>query len=83
MLLLIAQNKFNIEVAYELFGRFFRKLLNSFGEIRMKKVLALLLAVFALTAVPVVYADEPSTDAVSAEALPEGVAPLPDFVPAE
>lgn len=49
----------------------------------MKKVLALLIAVFALNAVPVVYADEASSEAVSAESLPEGVAPLPDFVPAE
>ena len=35
----------------------------------------------ALNAVPVVYADEPASEAISAEALPEGVAPLPDFVP--
>ena len=49
----------------------------------MKKVLALLMAVFALNAVPVVYADEPASETISAEALPEGVAPLPDFVPAE
>ena len=49
----------------------------------MKKVLALLIAVFALNVVPVVYADEATSDAVSVEALPDGVAPLPDFVPAE
>lgn len=49
----------------------------------MKKVFALLIAVFALYAVPVVYADEAPSEAVSADALPEGVAPLPDFVPAE
>jgi len=49
----------------------------------MKKVLALLIAVFALNAVPVVYADEPDSEAISADALPDGVAPLPDFVAAE
>lgn len=49
----------------------------------MKKVLALLVALFVLSAVPLVYADESSTDEVSAETLPEGVAPLPDFVAAE
>lgn len=51
---------------------------------RMKKVLVLLLAVFALNAIPVVYADEPAEAAVSdGSELPAGVAPLPDFVPAE
>ena len=49
----------------------------------MKKVLALLIAVLALNAVPVVYADESASEAMSADALPDGVAPLPDFVPAE
>jgi hypothetical protein len=49
----------------------------------MKKVLALLIAVFALSAVPTVYADEPAATEVPVEALPEGVAPLPDVVPAE
>lgn len=49
----------------------------------MNKVLALLIAVFALTAIPTVYADEPASTEVAAEPLPEGVAPLPDFVPAE
>lgn len=49
----------------------------------MKKVLALLIALFALNAIPVVYADEPSTDGAASEPLPEGVAPLPDFVPAQ
>jgi hypothetical protein len=61
----------------------FKKIIKQFGEKRMKKVLAMLIAVFALNAVPVVYADEPASEAISAEALPEGVAPLPDFVPAE
>ena len=49
----------------------------------MKKVLALLIALFALSAIPTVYADEPATNEVAAEPLPEGVAPLPDVVPAE
>lgn len=49
----------------------------------MKKVLALLIAVFALSAIPTVYADEPSSTEVAAESLPEGVAPLPDVVPAD
>jgi hypothetical protein len=49
----------------------------------MKKVLALLIAVFALNTIPVVYADEAPSEVVPAETLPEGVAPLPDFVPAQ
>ena len=49
----------------------------------MKKVLALLIALFALNAVPAVYADEPATAEIVAEPLPDGVAPLPDVVPAE
>ena len=49
----------------------------------MKKVLALLTALFALSAVPTVYADEPAATDVAAEPLPDGVAPLPDVVPAQ
>jgi len=49
----------------------------------MKKVMALLIAVFALSAIPTVYADEPAANEVAAEALPEGVAPLPEVVPAD
>jgi hypothetical protein len=49
----------------------------------MKRVLALLIAVFAFSAIPTVYADEPASNEVAAEALPEGVAPLPDVVPAD
>ncbi len=49
----------------------------------MKKVLALLIALFALNAVPAVYADEPEATEVASEPLPDGVAPLPDVVPAE
>lgn len=48
----------------------------------MKKLVLLAFAVFALNALPVAYADEPTADAAS-DPLPEGVAPLPDFVPAE
>ena len=49
----------------------------------MKKVLALLIALFALNAIPAVYADEPSNDVSASEPLPEGVEPLPEFVPAQ
>ena len=37
----------------------------------------------ALNAIPAVYADEPSNDVSASEPLPEGVEPLPEFVPAQ
>ncbi|CAN1504991.1 hypothetical protein MCEORH2_00637 [Methylophilaceae bacterium] len=49
----------------------------------MKKLVMLAFAVFALNALPMAYADEPSADTAASDPLPEGVAPLPDFVPAE
>ena len=49
----------------------------------MKKVLALLIALFALNAVPAVYADEPTNDVSASEPLPDGVEPLAEFVPAQ
>jgi len=49
----------------------------------MKRVLALLIALLALNAIPAVYADEPSNDVSAYEPLPEGVEPLAEFVPAQ
>ena len=49
----------------------------------MKKVLALLIALFALNAIPAVYADEPTNDISASEPLPDGVEPLAEFVPAQ
>jgi hypothetical protein len=47
----------------------------------MKKVLVFLLTIFALQLIGMTYAEE-ATEGTATE-LPEGVAPLPDFVPAE
>jgi hypothetical protein len=49
----------------------------------MKKVLALLIALLALNAIPAVYADEPTNDVSASEPLPDGVEPLAEFVPAQ
>jgi hypothetical protein len=49
----------------------------------MKKVLALLIALLALNAIPAVYADEPTNDVSASEPLPDGVEPLPELVPAQ
>lgn len=47
----------------------------------MKKVLALLIAVFAFNAIPVVYADEPLPEIAAVDE--PTYEPLPDVVPAE
>jgi hypothetical protein len=47
----------------------------------MKKVLVFLLTLFTLQLSGLTYAEE-ATEGTATE-LPEGVAPLPDFVPAE
>ena len=47
----------------------------------MNKVLVLLLAIFALNAVPVAYADEALPEIAAIDET--SVAPLADFVPAE
>lgn len=50
----------------------------------MRKGFALLLAVFALNFGMLAYADETETTEMNAQTeLPEGVAPLPEFVEAE
>jgi hypothetical protein len=52
-----------------------------YQEKRMKKGLVFLLTIFALQLSGMTYAEE-ATESTATE-LPEGVAPLPDFVPAE
>ena len=47
----------------------------------MKKTLVLLLATFALNAIPVAYADEALPEIAAVDET--SVAPLADFVPAE
>jgi hypothetical protein len=50
----------------------------------MKKVFVLLLALFALNLGMIAYAEEAEISEASAQSeLPEGVAPLPEFVTAE
>jgi hypothetical protein len=54
------------------------------GEKRMKKAFVLLLTVLAFNTSLMAYADEANTsEALEENALPEGVAPLPEFVEAD
>jgi hypothetical protein len=54
------------------------------GEKRMKKAFVLLLTVLAFNTSFMAYADEAETsEALEENTLPEGVAPLPEFVEAE
>jgi hypothetical protein len=59
------------------------KLKSEYGEKRMKKVFVLLATVFALNSMFAYAEDVEISEAPTQSELPEGVAPLPEYVAAD